>query len=235
MKRVQCGLDPERLERLTERIEQDVSAELYDGAVVLVARRGEIALNEAVGFADRAAGRKAAPDDVFHLFSITKTFTAIAVLQCVDRGELMLTTPVAEVIPEFAANGKHRVTVGQLLTHQSGLPPDLPFVNPAELGDTTAIALAVCSQALIARPGESITYSPIGGFAVLGEIARRLDPKGRPLRQILAEGRLRAPRHAEHLPQSAIPISPRGCPPPSSGIPRRESSRRPRSSPSTQC
>jgi CubicO group peptidase (beta-lactamase class C family) len=181
------GLDPERLKRLTSTIAADVAEERYDGAVVLVAGRGQVALHEAVGFAERSSGRHAAPDDVFHLFSITKTFTATAVLQCIDRGRLMLTTPVAEIIPEFAANGKQRVTIAQLLTHQSGLPPEVPFITPDQLGDTTAIALAVCGQALIARPGESITYSPIGAFAVLGEIARRLDERSRPLRQIFDE------------------------------------------------
>jgi len=179
------GLDPARLGRIVEQVETAVAAEQYDGAVVLVAHRGEVALHEAIGFADRASGRKAQRDDVFHLFSITKTFTAAAVLQCIDDGRLQLTTPVADVIPEFAAKGKQRISVAQLLTHQSGLPPDLPFVTPDQLGRTTAVALAVCNQALIARPGESITYSPIGAFAVLGEIVRRLDPRSRSLREIL--------------------------------------------------
>jgi len=181
------GLDPERLKVLTSTIASDVAAERYDGAVVLVARRGHVALHEAVGFAERSSERLASVDNVFHFFSITKTFTATAILQCIDRGRLMLTTPVAEIIPEFAANGKQRVTVAHLLTHQSGLPPDLPFITPDQLGDTTAIAMAVCGQALIDRPGGRITYSPLGGFAVLGEIVKRLDERSRPLRQILDE------------------------------------------------
>jgi CubicO group peptidase (beta-lactamase class C family) len=180
-------LDPGRLKCLTDTITADVAAERYDGAVVLVARRGQVALHEAVGFAERSSERRATLDDVFHLFSITKTFTATAILQCIDRGRLMLTTPVAEIIPEFSANGKQRVTVAHLLTHRSGLPPDLPFIAPDQLGDISAVATAVCGQALIARPGESITYSPIGGFAVLGELVRRLDERSRPLRQILDE------------------------------------------------
>jgi len=187
MTRADRGLDPERLKLLTNTIAADVSAGRYDGAVVLVARRGQVALHEAVGFAERTSERIATLEDVFHLFSISKTFTSTAILQCIDRGRLMLTTPVAEIIPEFAANGKQRVTVAHLLTHQSGLPPDLPFVMPNQLGDTTAVAMAVCGQALIGRPGERITYSPIGGFAVLGEIVRRLDEHSRPLRQILDE------------------------------------------------
>src|SRR6185436_10959009 len=48
------GLDPVRLERLTAAIESDVAAELYDGAVVLVARVGQVALHDAIGLGDRA-------------------------------------------------------------------------------------------------------------------------------------------------------------------------------------
>ncbi len=95
------GLDPARLARIPEVIESDVETQHYDGAVVLVGRRGEIALHEAIGFAERDTERAARVDDVFHLFSVTKTFTAAAVLRCIDRGDLQLTTPVADVIPEF--------------------------------------------------------------------------------------------------------------------------------------
>jgi len=180
-------MNPSRLQCITDVIAADVEAERYDGAVVLVARRGEIALHEAVGYAERATGRAATTDDVLHFFSITKTFTALAVLRCLDRGAAALTTRVSDIIPEFAAKGKQRITIDHLLTHRSGLPPDLPFVMPNQLGDTAAIALAVCDQALISRPGERITYSPMGAFAVLGEIACRLDPDRRALRDIMAE------------------------------------------------
>ena len=101
MRAAELGFDEGRLERLPLAIEQDVANERYDGAVVLVARGGEIALHQAVGFAERASGRKARLDDIFCLFSITKTFTCAAVLRRVDQGEVLLTTPVAEIIPEF--------------------------------------------------------------------------------------------------------------------------------------
>jgi CubicO group peptidase (beta-lactamase class C family) len=72
------GFDEGRLEHLVRTIEADVGRERYDGAAVLVARRGEIALHEAAGFAERASERKARTDDVFCLFSVTKTFTSAA-------------------------------------------------------------------------------------------------------------------------------------------------------------
>ena len=183
----ELGIDPVRLERLTLRIEADVAAERYDGAVVLVARRGRVALHEAVGFAERATERAAHVDDVFNLFSVTKAFTAVAVLQCVDRGELQLHTPVAEVIPEFGVKGKQKVTVAQLLCHTAGLPVELPFMDFALFGDTTAVALAVADQSLVTSPGGNVSYSPIGAFAVLAEIVRRRDGGTRPFRQILEE------------------------------------------------
>jgi CubicO group peptidase (beta-lactamase class C family) len=181
----QLGLDPTQLGRVTEVIEADVAAERYDGAVVLVARHGRVALHEAVGFAERASGRRASTDDVFYLFSVTKTFTAATVLRCVERGDIQLTTRVAEIIPEFAVKGKQRITVAQLLTHTAGMPPELPFVPVDQLGDTQSVALAVSNQALIATPGRMVCYSPIGAFAVLAELVRRVDGGSRPFRQIL--------------------------------------------------
>jgi CubicO group peptidase (beta-lactamase class C family) len=180
-------MDADRLARVGRAIAADVAAQRYDGAVVLVARHAQVVLHEAVGFAERARGRVARLDDVFNLFSVTKTFTAISVLQCVDRGEIQLHTPVAEVIPEFAVKGKQRVTIAQLLTHTAGLPVALPPIDPTLLGDTTAVALGVADQALENTPGRIVSYSPIGAFAVLAEIVRRLDGGKRPFREILHE------------------------------------------------
>jgi CubicO group peptidase (beta-lactamase class C family) len=183
----ELGLDPAQLDRAREVIEADITSERYDGAVLLVARHGEIALHEAMGFAERSSGRPAGTEDVFHLFSVTKTFTAAAVLRCVDRGQVQLTTPVAEVIPEFGVKGKQRITIAQLLAHTGGMARDLPFITPDQLGSTEAVALAVCDQALSVTPGGIVSYSPIGAYAVLGEVARRLGGGVRPLRQIMDE------------------------------------------------
>ena len=183
----ELGFDEGRLERLVLNIEADVGAERYDGAVVLVARRGEIALHEAVGFAERASGRRARTDDVFCLFSVTKTFTAAAVLARIDRGEIQLTTPVADVVSEFGVKGKQRVTVAHLLTQTGGMSSEMPLVTPDKLGDLEAVAAAVCDQPLLSAPGSIVAYSPIGAHAVLGELVRRLDGGSRPFRQILAD------------------------------------------------
>lgn len=70
--------------------------------VLLAARRGEIAFYEAFGFADRAAARPARIDDVFFSMSIAKQLTNAMVIMRVERSDIRLNTPVADVIPEFA-------------------------------------------------------------------------------------------------------------------------------------
>jgi CubicO group peptidase (beta-lactamase class C family) len=99
-----------------DAIRVDVEEGTYDGAVVIVAREGEVALREAIGFANRDTSRAMGEDDVFCLFSISKALTATTLLQRVERGEIRLNTPVAEILPEFGRSGKQRVTIAQLLT-----------------------------------------------------------------------------------------------------------------------
>ncbi len=180
------GFDSDRLERLTDAIDADVEAEAYDGAVVLIARGGQIALHAARGWADRTARRRAAIDDVFSVFSVTKTLTTATVLMRVDRGELALTTPVADVLPEFGNRGKQRITVAQLLTHTAGLAVGIPPLPPELLGDLQAFVAAASRQALEATPGTSVHYSVVTAHALLAEIVRRLDGGTRRFADILA-------------------------------------------------
>lgn len=97
----------------------------FEGAV-LVAREGEVVYEGGRGLADATWGIPNAPDVKYPLASITKTFTAVLVLQQVDRGVLRLDAPAADYLPDFPAPIDPRITIEHLLTHQSGL---LDFVN----------------------------------------------------------------------------------------------------------
>ena len=61
---------------------------------------------------------------IFDLASMTKLFTSIAAVQLIEDGLIALDAPVVRYIPAFAANGKSDITMLNLLTHTSGLPPD---------------------------------------------------------------------------------------------------------------
>jgi CubicO group peptidase (beta-lactamase class C family) len=179
-----AGLNIDQLNRLSAAIHRDVEVDLYDGAAVIVARHGIIGLFTAVGFANRAANRLLRKDDVFNILSVSKAFTDVTILSLIERGELALTTRVGDIIPELNAGAKETVTVFHLLTHTAGSPQVLFPVETALMGNLDAVIKEICPMELIAVPGKSVSYSPLWGHALLGEIIRRLDGSKRALRDI---------------------------------------------------
>jgi uncharacterized protein YbbC (DUF1343 family) len=140
------------------------------GGVVAVARRDGLAFLRAYGL--RAIDPEPAPNDVdtiYDLASLTKpvaTTTALALLA--ERGALTFDDPVARHLPAFAANGKERITIRQLLTHTGAMPPTDPLA--AYEGATREQSIArILALAPIGRAGERVVYSDLG-YVVLGEL-----------------------------------------------------------------
>ena len=108
-------------------------------------------------------------DTVFDVASLTKVVaTTTAVMALVEDGRLRLTDRVSTFIPGFDRYGKEKITVRHLLTHVSGLRPDLDLEMPFDGGTTEAIRLAV-EEVPVAATGERFIYSDIG-FFLLGHI-----------------------------------------------------------------
>ena len=186
-----AGFDEDALERVKRKLNEEIDAQLYDGAVILVARGGQIVCHQAFGQTDLAQRRAARTDDIFLLMSLTKSFTAAAVLQLIDQGRLSLHTKVAEVIPEFGTKGKQRVTIFHLLTHTAGtwrhFCPVPPMGWTEDVGDIAKCVRAVSNQPLAHMPGERVVYNPWADYTVLAEVVRRLDARKRQYRDILAQ------------------------------------------------
>jgi CubicO group peptidase (beta-lactamase class C family) len=183
-----AGFDGSRLERLAEAIDQDITEEVYDGCVVIVARKAGPVLHRAFGFADRDAGRRMEKGSLFHSMSTGKQFTSALALRLVEQGDLRLTRPVREVIPEFAANGKGAVTLFQLLTHTSGIIAEIaPGITWETLGDLELTIKSICDTALIEHPGLRINYSAYAGSAIIAEMIRRIDGGRRPWRDVVRQ------------------------------------------------
>ncbi len=184
----ELGLDPAALDTLKRTIEEDTSKGAYDGAVIILARHGKIALHEAIGQSDLAKRRQSRLDDIYFIMSISKQMTAVRVLMDIEKGKYHLTTPVAEIIPEFGIKGKQRVTVGQILTHSSGLNTEIPYGLPVDqLPNIEAVTAAISNERLLMSSGETVMYNCVAAFSVLGVIVQRLDERKRPYRQILRE------------------------------------------------
>ena len=116
-------------------------------------------------------------DTIFDVASLTKVVaTTPAVMLLVERGQVKLAAAVTNYIPEFTGDGKEAVTVRQLLTHTSGLPPDIETKSDWH-GQAEAVKKA-CALKLQAKPGTAFKYSDIN-FFLLGEIVQRVS--GTPL------------------------------------------------------
>lgn len=181
------GFDPERIERLRSAIRSDVDALKYDGCVLLVARRGEVAIHEAFGFADRSTGRLAGVHDVFFSMSIAKQLTNTMVMMRCERGEISLTTKVADLIPAFGQKGKQDITIGDVIVHKAGLPFGLPPMPLELLTNIDAVTEIVCGLLPEGVPGTRVNYSALVAHSLLASIVRRLDGGSRSYRQMLAE------------------------------------------------
>ena len=111
-------------------------------------------------------------DTIFDMASLTKVIaTTTAVMQLVEQGKIVLSAPVSEYWPEFKENGKEAITVRELMTHYSGLPPDLDL-KPEWSGYDTAMRMIVAVKPM-APPGTRFIYSDIN-FETLGELVRRV-------------------------------------------------------------
>ncbi len=115
-------------------------------------------------------------DTIFDLASLTKVVACTpAMMLLIERGQVKLDDPVCKFIPEFSGGGKEKVTVRQLMTHTSGLRPDVS-TRPPWKGYDTAIQLA-CAEKLRTPPGTAFRYSDIN-FFLLGDIVRRVSGMG---------------------------------------------------------
>lgn len=167
------GVSTERLNQLDRVLQSAIANEEAPGAVALVARRGKIIYRKAFGSRARVPEVESMTlDTIFDMASLTKVMaTATSIMVLVEKGHLSLADGVQEHLPLFEGNGKGAITILQLLTHYSGLRPDLDLDQPWT-GYDTAIQLAY-QETPVAKPGERFIYSDIN-FFLLAEIVRRV-------------------------------------------------------------
>jgi uncharacterized protein YbbC (DUF1343 family)/CubicO group peptidase (beta-lactamase class C family) len=161
-------------------MQEAVAAGKIPGGVVLVGHNGRVVYRKAFGSQSLEPLREAmTADAVFDLASLTKCIaTTTAMMQLIEEGRVRLNDPVAAYLPEFAQNGKGQITVRELLTHFSGLAPDLDLKQSWE-GRAAAFNMAM--QVKPANPpGSRFLYSDIN-FETLGFLVEKVS--GMPLNE----------------------------------------------------
>lgn len=156
------------------------------GARITLIRRGEVAVDLWAGFRDLERTKPWQDDTIVCIWSATKALIATSFAMLVDRGLMRYDDRVAHYWPEFAANGKQDVTVGMLLSNQSGLGGFADELDLEELFDQERAARRLAAQApqWTPEPGKSGYHATTIG--ILGtELFRRIE--GRSLKQFVAE------------------------------------------------
>ena len=171
------------------------------GAVVIVIQRGKVLLKKGYGLADLETKRRITPDTAFRLASLTKQFTAMAVMILEDRGQLKYGDPLSKFFPEFPPYAQ-TVTVRHLLNHTAGFPesddlwpqdarvdhdwPRSSKTKPNSFEPTSKETLNLLAQVkeLCFTPGAKYQYSN-SGYVILGQIVEKVS--GQSLGQFFEE------------------------------------------------
>lgn len=170
------GMDAVSLQQIDEVVEQGIREKKMPGCVLLVARGGQVVLKKAYGHKQLEPTKvKMTTDTVFDLASVTKPVaTATSVMMLVERGKLQLDEPVSKTIPEFGQNGKDKITIEHLLTHQGGLTPDNSLKDYRD-GPEKAWH-RIFALGTRAEPGSKFIYSDVG-YMTLAEVVRHVTGK----------------------------------------------------------
>jgi beta-lactamase class C len=177
-----AGFDADQLRRAFGLLEEWTEADVIPGAGALVARGGWIVGEAYVGVANRSEGRPVKSSTVWSLASVTKPFTATAVMRLVEQGLFSLDEPLCKLVPEFMDApempfDRRRVTLRHVLAHCSGLPgfseDNLAIRKRHE--PLEGFFRSFARQPLLFEPGTAHFYSNPGILVAAEVAARALD------------------------------------------------------------
>ncbi|MFT5394780.1 MAG: CubicO group peptidase (beta-lactamase class C family) [Gammaproteobacteria bacterium] len=158
-----ANLSSASIDALMVRARREVDEGLLPSAQVAIAKDGKLIAKQTFG--------QATDESLYCVFSATKAITSGAIWLLLQEGKLRLDERVAEIIPEFAPNGKDAITVEQLLTHTGGFP-SAPF-RPSDWDVREKRLERFSRWRLNWPPGSRFEYHPTSGMWVLAEIIER--------------------------------------------------------------
>jgi CubicO group peptidase (beta-lactamase class C family) len=164
------------VEKVFERYRQERG---IPGLVFGIVIDRNLAYVNGVGFRSRESNEPVTPETVFHIASMTKSFTALAILKLRDEGRLSLPDPAAKWIPElsglrYPTRDTAPITIRELMTHSAGFPEDNPWGDrQLAVSGETLTAWLRAGVPFSTPPGTEYEYSNYG-FALLGRIVSRV-------------------------------------------------------------
>jgi CubicO group peptidase (beta-lactamase class C family) len=179
------GLDPSvrakvllALPAVERHFQTHLEKQQLPGLAVGVVLGDELVYGHGFGVRDVASKAAVDVDTVFRIASLTKSFTAMAILKLRDEGRLSLEDPADEYLPELAAvayptRDSARITIRQLLTHSAGFPEDNPWGDrPRDLSERAFARTVAKGLSFSTPPNTAFEYSNLG-YTILGVIVSR--------------------------------------------------------------
>ncbi len=210
-------VSPERLSRIRAVLQNEVDAERMPGAVVMIARRGQLIYSEAIGFQDKAAGKPMTKDAIFRIYSMTKPLASVGAMMLVEEGKIQLNDPVSKFLPQLAKMevlvtdkdgkttrepAKRQITIHDLFRHTAGFTygefssiPEIKaayaeakiLTEPSRLITPEQFTEGIAKAPLVHEPGTTFEYSL--AVDVLGRVVEAVS--GQRLSTFLDEGLFR--------------------------------------------
>lgn len=144
------------------------------GAALAIRHRGRLVVDLWGGLADARTGTPWQRDTLSVVFSCTKGVMSVLAARLVQEGRLDYEAPVVDYWPEFAAAGKERTRVEDLLAHRAGLPAPRVGISPEGIADWDAVTAQLAAQEPFWEPGTAYAYHPITHGWLVGEVIRRV-------------------------------------------------------------
>jgi CubicO group peptidase (beta-lactamase class C family) len=206
-------VSPDRLSQIRAVLQKEVDAEQMPGAVVMIARRGQLIYSEAIGFQDKAAGKPMTKDAIFRIYSMTKPLASVGAMMLVEEGKIQLNDPVSKFLPQLAKMevlvtdkegkttrepAKRQITIHDLFRHTAGLTygefsniPEIKaayaeakiLTEPSRLITPEQFTAGIAKAPLVREPGTTFEYSL--AVDVLGRVVEVVS--GQRLAQFLDE------------------------------------------------
>lgn len=200
---IDVGMTREGVQRIWSAVENLYRTGTHPAITLVIRRRGRVVMKRAIGAlagngpGERGPLRPLSPDAPICLFSASKAITALLVHKLVEAGRLSLDDTVARHLPAFAAHGKERVTIRQLLAHRAGIPTlPVKHPDPSLLLHWDALVHMLCLAPPFDTRFEKQAYHALTSGFILGELVRRAS--GRELPEVLRDW-LAAPLGCRHL------------------------------------
>ena len=176
------GLTTSQVEEIWDAVVRYYETGLHPSLALCIRRHGRVILDRAIGHShgnspeglDHSELRRATPDTLYNLFSASKPMTAMLIHHLDEKNKLRLDDRAADYIPEFAQNGKGKITIRHLLSHRAGLaliPPENMDLDI--LVDEAEILRLLCEAKPDTVPGRKQAYHALSAGFILGEIIRR--------------------------------------------------------------